>query len=229
MLPRLEGIVAAALAAASSPDRLGDRARQLLEDEDLQRALPSPKPPDVPRPSSWDLHLPDWLEDLFDFSVEPLALLVRLLIIAGAAVLVALLVVAIARAAARLGRRRREELAPEEAQGPVEIPIASARSLAAQGRWDEAIHSLLLETLQALSAAARLTPSLTSREILAQVALPDAARQALAGLVAAVEISRFGGEQPGQAEYQACLAQFQVFLAHYRDGGQAARAARSAA
>ena len=109
-------------------------------------------------------------------------------------------------------------VAEPAAAAPVHIPIASAEALAAEGRWAEAIHALLLETLEALSRAARLAPSLTSREIVARVPLPVRAREALSGLVLAVEVSRFGGADAAEGDYRACLDRFHAFLETYRGG-----------
>jgi hypothetical protein len=99
-----------------------------------------------------------------------------------------------------------------------EIPVAGAEALAGQGRFGEAIHALLLETLQALSRAERLPRSYTSREVLARVPLPAGARAALEGLVGAVEVSWFGGDVPGEADYRGCLARFHAFREAYRSG-----------
>lgn len=194
----LAGIVATLTAAATSPGEIGDRARAVLSDSSYQRELPGPRPP--PQPLDWNL--------------GPILLL---LAYAGAAILVAV-------AAVWLWRRLRpgakdadvKPAAAAAAPRPVEIPTADADALAAQGRFGEAIHQLLLDTLRALSRAARLEPSLTSREIVARVALAPPARDALSGLVGAVELSFFGGEAPGEPDYRACRARFEVFLAHYR-------------
>jgi hypothetical protein len=180
-------------------ERVREAAERVLADEALQRALPKPTPPPV----------------AFDIP-EPLVLLLKLLL--AAAVLVAVVL-----AAVWLVRRLRpgaRDVAPEDATAsagaPLAIPILRAQALAAAGRYAEAIHLLLLETLEALSRASRLAPSLTSREVVARVALPDRARHALADLVMAVEISRFGGAQAGQDEYGLCLARFHEFQSSYR-------------
>ena len=99
------------------------------------------------------------------------------------------------------------------------MPLDSAERLAAAGRFAEAIHVLLLETLSALSRAAQLAPSLTSREIVARVPLPARARDALSGLVLAVEVSRFGGAAAGERDYHACLERFHAFLETYHRRG----------
>jgi hypothetical protein len=188
------------LATGALPeDRIAEAARAVLADEALQRALPAGPAPD-----------PTWL------SAEPLVLLLRILLVAGLLVLAILAAVWLAR---RLAPGARDGALDDlaAASGPaLEVRTADAQALAGAGRYGEAIHLLLLETLAALSRAARLSPALTSREVLARVALPPPALEALAGLVVAVEVSRFGGAEPGEQDYRACLDRFQAFQAGYR-------------
>lgn len=70
----------------------------------------------------------------------------------------------------------------------IERPLGDADELARHGEFAEAIHTLLLRTLHELarSAALRVAPAMTSREILARVPLVANARSALAGLITAV-------------------------------------------
>jgi hypothetical protein len=187
-----------AIAASIPADHIRERAAAILHDRAYQTSLPAKQ-----TPVALDLPL-DWLRFLFGA-----------LLWAGLAVLVVLAVVWVAR---RLGRPARDVTAPEPApaEAAADIVIESAAALAAEGRYAEAIHALLLETLQALSRAARLAPSLTSREIVERVPLAQAARDALAGLVEAVELSWFGGVTPGEAEYGWCLDRFHAFLRTYR-------------
>lgn len=181
--------------------QIRDRAAELLRDAAYQTSLPAPATP----------------PEGFHLSLGPLELLVRLLLWTSLAVAVFL---AIAWLVRRLRGAPRDVAVPDVATAaPAEIPIASAEALAARGRWAEAIHSLLLETLSALARAARVTPSLTSREIVERVTLPARAREALTGLVLAVEVSRFGGAAAGEEDYRACLSSFHAFLASYRGGG----------
>jgi len=100
----------------------------------------------------------------------------------------------------------------------IERPRDDADELAAQARYADAIHTLLLRTLHQL-AGQRLphtTPAMTSREILTRVALVGDARAALAGLIVAVEQTWFGDDVPQLADYQRCRAQFDRFAAAYR-------------
>jgi len=195
----LAGIAAALLPAAAADEDIRRRAAEVLRSGDYQTELPHPAAP-------VDFHLP----------LGPLELLLRILLWGALAVLTFL---AIAWLVRRLAPAARDvELAEPSDAAPVAIPITSAEALAAEGRWAEAIHALLLETLQALSRAARLAPSLTSREIVARVPLPDRARDAHSGLVLAVEVSRFGGAAAAEDDYRACLGRFHAFLETYRSG-----------
>jgi hypothetical protein len=197
----LAGIAAALLPAAVAGEEVARRAAEILGRGGYQTELPHAEAPP-------DLRLP----------LGPLELLLRILLWGGVAVLAFL---ALAWLVRRLAPGARDvEVAESAAPAPVAIPIASAEALAAQRRWAEAIHALLLDTLEALSRAARLAPSLTSREIVARVPLPARAREALSGLVVAVEVSRFGGAPAGEEDYRACLGRFHAFVETYRSGGR---------
>lgn len=197
----LRGAVQAAiLAAGQATASAGDLARAVLGDEGYQKDLPSPAPPTMPR----DVSLPS-LELGF----------LRFVLYAAVLVAVGLAVVWLARHLVTRGDRD-VALPAEAAPAPLQVELEGPERLAAAGRWAEAIHALLLETLAALSRAARLAPSYTSREILERVHLPLPAREALEALVLAVEISRFGGVPAGEADYRSCLDRFHQFLDTYR-------------
>jgi hypothetical protein len=197
-MPHLPGLGALLLSASLSPAEIRARAEAVLASGSYQTALP--ELPKTPKP--------------IDLPLGPIELLLRILLWTALAVLVVLAVSWLVRRLSG-GARDAEVLEPAR-EAPPEIPIESAEALAGQGRFAEAIHALLLETLQALSRAARLAPSLTSREIVERVALPSGARDALEGLVLAVEISRFGGAPAAEGDYRACLSRFHAFLDTYR-------------
>jgi hypothetical protein len=100
----------------------------------------------------------------------------------------------------------------------IERPLGDAEELARRGEYREAIHTLLLRTLHELArtASVRVAPAMTSREILGRVPLLADARDALAGLITAVELTHFGGDEASEADYIRCRAQFQVFAAAFR-------------
>ena len=191
---------ATGLASPTVADRVREHAAEVLERGEYQRNLPTSVPP-------------------FTLDIPGLGVLGKLLTVLAWTALFVLVALLATWAFQRLRGWHRDVLQerPEPgAAAAAEIRIGSAEALAAEARYGEAIHALLLETLQALSRAARLPPSFTSREIVARVPLRPDAREALAGLVAAVEISWFGGTVPSEADYRGCLMRFHVFLDSYR-------------
>ncbi len=99
-------------------------------------------------------------------------------------------------------------------------PKSEAELLAEAGKFGEAIHVLLLLTLAELARNQKgvLRDSMTSREIVAGVPVPESARPSLAGLVQAVERSLFGGVEPARADFEVCLDHFNTFAAAYAEG-----------
>lgn len=87
-------------------------------------------------------------------------------------------------------------------------PLEHADSVAAQGRFAEAMHVLLATTLQqfAQHTGKSLPAALTNREVLRRLALPRAQGLALQGLVSAVEGAWFGGYPVAREEYERCRA-----------------------
>ena len=189
-----------ALTAASLPaERIRERAAAIVGERTYQTSLPAER-----APMAWHLDL------------GPLGILLRILLWTGLAVLLVLAIVWVLRRLAPAARDVAADAPVPSDAGPVPIRVKSAEALAAAGRYGDAIHALLLETLAALSRAARLSPSLTSREIVARVPLHADARAALSGLVDAVEVSWFGGVLPGADDYDRCLHRFRAFLHTYR-------------
>jgi hypothetical protein len=102
-----------------------------------------------------------------------------------------------------------EETAAEESGTPAVI-LEAADELAAQGRFVEAMHVLLLHGLVHIRQRLDLqfSDSLTSREILVNRDLPDAARRSLRDVVARVELTYFGFRPAGPEDYTACRESF---------------------
>lgn len=98
-------------------------------------------------------------------------------------------------------------------------PLVDATTIAAQGNFALAIHTLLLRTLAALAhaSAVPIRDAMTSREILANVTLPTRAAAALAELITVVERTHFGNAVPTEADFVACRAQYETFRRIYAD------------
>jgi len=102
----------------------------------------------------------------------------------------------------------------------IDKPLGDADELAARGEYAEAIHTLLLRTLHELarSAMVRVERSHTSREILARVPLLADARDALGVLITYVELTHFGDDPAGAADYAKCREQFNRFATAFKSG-----------
>ena len=95
------------------------------------------------------------------------------------------------------------------AQAPEEAAMA-ADELAQQGRFVDAMHVLLLQSLGEIRRrlGEKFADSLTSREILRSVRLSDRGLAALRDIIARVELSYFGEHPARAADYQGCRASF---------------------
>lgn len=95
---------------------------------------------------------------------------------------------------------------PAETIAPPTDHLASAEAYARAGLFALAMHEVLLEALRAVRAAAgdRMPDSLTSREILRHVPLPEPGRASLRAIVAGVEWTHFGARFATLADYHAC-------------------------
>lgn len=209
------------LAAAPIP-ALADAPRAEIESEikrlaasgRYQMEMPTPEPPPPPRQRA-NLQ-PFELSDLGQFA---------LIVVVAALVVYALFSLATRRPAPRKGALRKGAVVARAApapEAPTEEALADAesraRAAAREGRYAEAIHILLLGAIGHLRERdARATArSLTSREILDRVFGRDGSpegRRALAALVLAVEISRFGGRAADFEAFTRCHEAYQALRA----------------
>lgn len=118
---------------------------------------------------------------------------------------------------------RRRSLAGNAAGGSAETPQDStaperelvyddAARLAAEGRYAEAVHALLIAAIRHFAERSRVAvqPSRTSRELVKLLPLGPDARAAFADLVRTVELSLFGGAPVGAEDYERNLERFRA-------------------
>jgi hypothetical protein len=93
---------------------------------------------------------------------------------------------------------------------PAEIVLEAADDLAAQGRFVEAMHVLLLQALADIRRRLdeEFADSMTSREILRSRQLSDVLRRPLREVISRVEWTYFGGHSADRDDYLACRASF---------------------
>lgn len=184
------------------PAGVVDAIERVLADGDYQTALPGERQRDSSMESSW-LVLLSWV--------------MRFGFIAIVIVVVALLLAWLLRAAwmSRTVTLREPTAGTAWAASGLVLsdrPLAEVAELAAQGRYAEAVHRLLLLTIEELRAQLRYDAprALTSREIAQFAPLPGTARPHLDALVGRAELHRFGGQRLDQAAYEASIADFQL-------------------
>ncbi|WP_237219955.1 DUF4129 domain-containing protein [Sphingomonas arenae] len=104
-----------------------------------------------------------------------------------------------------------EEWVPEQA--PAHRWLEEADALAAQGRYAEAIHHLLIRSVEDIARRkpALVKPSVTSRELAAATAIPSGARNLFSGIARLVERSLFASRPVGQAEWTEARSSYADF------------------
>jgi hypothetical protein len=196
------------------------RARAALADSRFQRTLPNPTPVEASEaPQEEGVSYgggspgPSLLPVLGTGAF--LARTVFLILLVVAVVLVA----AWALQSAVRGRRRLGSPAgggaeaPEDAAAPErELVHDDAARLAAEGRYAEAVHALLIAAIRHFAERSRVAvqPSRTSRELVKLLPLGPDARAAFADLVRTVELSLFGGAPVGAEDYERNLERFRA-------------------
>ena len=196
---------------ASPPDEELVKAHaRLLEDQSLQFDRSGFTPPEVP---AWLR----WIPEALDAMVPTLKWAFWI----GVILLAALILFAIGREIVRLRRPAAKPKSPKptmpmewrpDAQAAKDL-LADADALAARGLDAEAAHILLLRSVQDIEKrqpnAVRV--SLTTREIMALKALPDAARPAFSRIGRTVESSLFGGAPVDSDAFAECRQAYEAF------------------
>jgi hypothetical protein len=210
LLAALSSLVLLAAPAAAPPDRVQAALDQAYARGDLQRSYPAAL--DTRELASAEAALDPIVALLRWLGLGGVAAQLVRLLGAGAAVLAILL--AAAWLARRMAERGDPSSTPEGTASPTldAGPLLDAEALAAEGRFGEAIHLLLLRTFEVLTRrmGSRLAPGMTAREALARLALPAPARPALADLVEAVETTTFAGRSASEGDYRRCAERFGV-------------------
>ena len=191
----LLGLLLPAPPAPRAPDdaaALRAQAKEILERGDYQWTLPDEgEEPEEPR---------SFRGDGPGFPISPAVVLT----IVGAVLLV-LLVLGFQRHDGTVESRHAAGAAAQSSLdlgAPLPLADLDADALAAEGRFADAVHVLLLRALRDVARArGEFARGITSREVVARVE-ESAARAALAELVAAVERHEFGARELGAADFE---------------------------
>lgn len=187
-------------------------ARDISRDLDLQQDLPGNKG-DVVTPKTQAQRAPA------THNTEPLILgdFVRFLLYAALAVGIVFAIWTMRDRLPVLGRRNlavRQEAVKTVHDASVERMVVAqmeADDLARQGRIAEAMHALLLRSLIEVRKRLNVSfaDSLTSREILQALALPDVGKLSLSDIIRRVEVVYFGEYPANEQDYAACRQSYE--------------------
>lgn len=216
-LPAITGPEPQAIAPVAGRDAFSRDWDAVRADPDLQF---SPiQMPERPPPPDWWLRFLEWLGEvmapvagMFVASWPVLKWVLLALLVAGICYMFYRL---IGPAGATWSKRRRrpagEEWTPGEAQALALLDDADR--LAAEGRFDEATHLLLVRSVGQISEARPdlVEPSSTAREIAAEPQLPEAARTAFAVIAERVERSLFALRALSSEDWQAARSAYAEF------------------
>jgi len=187
------GLALSPTAWPQSPGPAESAARDSIRSLDLQTELPQPR-------------------DRKSFPVKIPIEVVWLALICAAGLMLYLL-----RDSLPFWRRSRDQwdeasagLQASEAPGATDA-LGAADQLSRYGRFVEAMHMLLLQSLAEIRQrlGVQFADSLTSREILRGTSLSPQGRAALREIVAAVEWTYFGGYPAEMRDYAACRRSFE--------------------
>jgi hypothetical protein len=198
--------------AAPAQHDLAWAHQQLLHDSALQFSFtkrPLPKPP-------------TWLDDLVTAIaalVHWLAPVLKVVFWGGLAAIVLFILYAVFReftAQRRDARVRPASFADGQWRPTAQqarVLLEDADRMAADGRFDEAVHLLLFRSIDDIRGARPdlVKPALTSRDIAGLDALPESARPAFARIAEVVERSFFGGRPVAAADFQSCRHDYEAF------------------
>lgn len=203
-----------ALVVAQNSERFDAAFRAMKRDDKLQFDLPpAPEPPKI-----------GWLENFFKALgafIEAIAPILKIIFYVGIGAIIALIVFAIAKVIYETRFKRDAKDIVEETPPPLYTPdqeqarilLEDVDALAAEGRYEEAVHELLFRSIQDIDIRRPNTirRSLTSREIAALKILTPATREAFSTIGGVVETSYFGGQKIGKTEFDICRAAYAQF------------------
>jgi hypothetical protein len=184
----------------------------LLTHHDLQFDFPAFRPPVTPQ----------WLEELAKFIGRVWPHLWFMGYLGWAVVIAIVLIVLFAVGRAIVGSdwwresRRGQADSPAEWRPTPEVArnlLREADALAAQGKYAEAVHLILLRSIQHIGEQVPnlVRPAMTSREIGALRQLPAAARNAFVAIARVVERALFAGLDIAAADFAQCREAYERF------------------
>lgn len=197
-------------------DNFGAAFNELKRNDNIQFEFTTvPPPPETPR---WLEVIGDFFNGIFSFIAAIIELFSPLIHIIfwlgiGAFCMAVLYLIITTLLAARIGERAKKDTQeapalyrPEQSQA--RVLLAEIDALAAQGKYAEAVHTLLFRSIQDidLNRPNVIRRSLTSREIAELKILTAQSREVFSNIASVVERSFFGGQDIDKADFDTARA-----------------------
>lgn len=195
---------------AAASDATFDSAHQALAaDKAFQFEMRGIEPPPPP---------PGWLQPLID-ALQAMGPVFKIIFWLGLAAIVLAILWFIAREVIRIRLPAKTDKLNinddtwRPAPAAALALLSDADALAAEGRFAEAVHLLLLRSINDIDGRLPNTvrPALTARDIAGLSRLPAAARPAFDRIARVVESSLFGGRPVDRAAFADCRAAYEAF------------------
>jgi hypothetical protein len=163
---------------------------------------------------------PQWVKALADFlaSISPLIGYLFWIGLALLAALFAYFIITEVMGVRFFQPKTAADIAPPQPQWQPDARearnlLAAADALAAEGQYEEAVHLILLRSIEDIDRHRPLVvrPALTTRDIAAIDALPDRARPAFMRIAGAVERTLFAGGNIDRDEFGHCREAYAAF------------------
>lgn len=195
--------------AATTGAAFNSAHHALVADKSFQFAMKGIEPPPPP---------PGWLQPLIEV-LQFLGPAFKIIFWLGLAAIVLAVLWFIAREVIRIRLPEKSDKLDirDDAWRPAPAAalalLSDADALAAEGRFAEAVHLLLLRSINDIDGRLPNTvrPALTARDIAGLNRLPDAARPAFDRIARVVEHSLFGGRAVDRAAFVDCRAAYEAF------------------
>ncbi len=189
--------------------------RALVQRRDLQFDLPNWTPPAPRPPPAWLKGISDFLGHLFS-GLGPVLPVLFWIVVAAAVLGLAYLVARELGWIERTARRKTPQAVTDDYRPDAALAqglLADADELARQGRFAEAVHVLLLRSIDDMRRfrPGSVSPAATSRDLARLEILPSNARPAFASMAQRVETSLFGARAVDAAGYQNARADYEAF------------------
>lgn len=176
---------------------------------DIQFEMSTAKPPEIP---PWMR----WLARQLDGVAPYMGWILLACVVIGAAIILYLVVSSLIRARPSgdaEAAATQDVAAWRPSEKAARALLADAEALAAQGRYEEAVHLLLQRSLEDIQRhrPRLLRPALTSREIAGSEWMPGIVRRAFAAMATPVERSLFGGRSLARTDWEEARAAYGEF------------------